>query len=127
MANRSSRLTAKAQSGWEIKTGKEIRNWKAHENYVFRLLLTADHRRLVSFGDAVVKVWDAATGRELQTLSMPRTAGASSISSMIAVSDNGRLIAASGIELDPKQKLIGDTHGRLGRKDGSKTLLSVGT
>lgn len=90
-------------SVWDVATGKETRNWKAHDNYVFRLLLTSDHRRLVSFGDAVVKVWDAATGRELQTLSMPKLPGASSISSAVAISHNGKLIAASDVDLDAKQ------------------------
>lgn len=90
-------------SVWDIATGKEIRNWKAHENMVFKLTLNSDHRRLISFGDMVVKVWDTATWRELQTLSMPRTPGASAFSSMVAISHNGKLIAASDAQFDPKQ------------------------
>lgn len=90
-------------SVWDVANGKEIRNWKAHENTAFRLLLTSDHRRLISFGDMVVKVWDTITWRELQTLSMPRTPGASAVSSMVAVSHSGKLIAASDAEFDTKQ------------------------
>lgn len=90
-------------SVWDVATGKEIHNWRAHEGYVFRLILSPDHRRLISFGDAVVKVWDATTWRELQALSMPRTAGASSITGSLAISHNGKLIAASDIDLDAKQ------------------------
>lgn len=90
-------------SVWDVATGKEIRNWKAHENIVFRLLLGSDHRRLISLGDAVVKVWDTFTWRELQTFSMPGVAGASSSPSMVAISHNGRLIAASNVDIDPKQ------------------------
>jgi WD40 repeat protein len=89
-------------SVWDVATGKETRNWKAHEGYVFRLLLSPDQRRLISYGDAVVKVWDIS-GRELQTLALPTTPGASVFSSMIAISDNGKLIAASDAEFDPKQ------------------------
>ncbi len=86
---------------WNVASGKEIRNWKAHENYVFRLLLSSD--RLISFGDAVVKVWDTKTSREIQTLPMPKIAGASSISSNIAISHNRKLIAATDIDLDEKR------------------------
>jgi WD40 repeat protein len=90
-------------SVWELATGKEIRNWKAHETYVFRLQLSSDRRRLISFGDMVVKVWDTTTWHELQTLSIPRTAGTSPFSDAVAISHNGKLIAASYIELDSKQ------------------------
>jgi WD40 repeat protein len=90
-------------SVWDVATGKEIRNWKAHETTVFKLILNSDHRRLLSYGEAVVKVWDTTTWRELQTLSIPQTAGASVFSSNIAISHDGRLIAATDVELDPKQ------------------------
>lgn len=90
-------------SVWEVASGKEIRNWKAHEDYVFRLLLDSSRRRLISFGAAVVKVWDTTTWRELQTFPLPTTPGASVFSSMIAVSHDGKLIAASDVEFDPKQ------------------------
>ena len=88
---------------WDVATGKEIRNWKAYENYVFKLAPSSDHRRLISFGDMVVKVWDTATWREVQTLPLPRTPGTSPFSSMVAISHNGKLIAASAAEFDPKQ------------------------
>ena len=115
-------------SVWDVAPGKEIRNWKAHENYVFKLLLNSDHRRLISFGDTVVKVWDTTTWRELQTLSMPRTPGASPFSSMVAISHDGKLIAASDAEFDPKQNtyLVGK-HDRLEREDWRETLHFVGT
>ena len=90
-------------SVWDVATGKELRNWKAHENMVFKLTLDSDQRRLISLGDMVVKVWDTTTWRELQTLTMPTTAGASPFSSMVAISDNGKLIAASNAQFDPKQ------------------------
>lgn len=90
-------------SVWDVATGKEIRNWKAHQTYVFRLLLTPDLRSLISYGEEIVKVWDAATGRELQTFSMPKIAGASSFSSAVAISNNGKLMAAASIDFDEKR------------------------
>lgn len=90
-------------SVWDVPSGKEIRNWKAHSDYVFKLVLSSDRRRLLSFGDLVVKVWDTTTWRELQTLTMPKTPGANTFSSMVAISHNGKLIAASDAQFDPKQ------------------------
>jgi WD40 repeat protein len=90
-------------SVWDVASGKEIRNWKAHSSYVFRLALGADHRRLISFGDLVVKVWDTTNWRELQTLSMSKTPGATTFGSMVAISHDGNLIAASDAQFDPKQ------------------------
>jgi WD40 repeat protein len=90
-------------SEWEVMSGKETRVWKAHENTAFRLLFSPDYRLLASFGDSIVKIWDTSTWREVRSLAMPRTAGASSFSSSIAISHNGRLIAASNVDLDSKQ------------------------
>ncbi|HEU4794648.1 MAG TPA: WD40 repeat domain-containing protein [Pyrinomonadaceae bacterium] len=90
-------------SVWDVASGKEVRNWKAHENMVFRLTIDTDHRRLISFGDMVVRVWDTTTWREIQTLSMPRTPGAFSFVGMVAISDDGKLIAGSYAEFDQKQ------------------------
>src|SRR6185503_2406270 len=91
-------------SVWDVATGKETRNWKAHESYVFKLALSSDHRRLLSYGDAAVKVWDTTTWRELQTLSMPKTPGTgSSFSSSVAISHDGKLIAATDVDFDAKQ------------------------
>jgi WD40 repeat protein len=90
-------------SVWDVATGKETRNWKAHGGYVFRLAITSDHRRLISYENAVVKVWDTVTWRELQSFSMPKPDGGSSFASTVAVSDDGKLIAATDIALDAKQ------------------------
>ena len=90
-------------SEWDVASGKEARVWKAHEYSAFKLLFSPDYRLLASFGDSVVKLWDTSTWREVRSLSMSRTAGASPRSSSIAFSNNGKLIAASDIGLDPKQ------------------------
>jgi WD40 repeat protein len=88
---------------WDIATGKELRNWKASENTVFKLIVSPDYRRLISLGNASVKVWDTTTWREIQALSLPENVGISTVPSTLAVSHDGQLIAASYIQLDPKQ------------------------
>jgi WD40 repeat protein len=91
-------------SVWDVASGKEIRNWQAHPSIVFKLVPSADYRRLVSFGEALVKVWDTSTWREITTLSIPRTAEDSYVSaSALAISHNAKLIAASYVELDSKR------------------------
>jgi len=90
-------------SEWDVALGKETRVWKAHDYSTFKLLFSPDYRLLASFGDSVVKLWDTSTWREVRSLSMARTAGVSPRSSSIAFSNNGKLIAASDIGLDPKQ------------------------
>jgi len=90
-------------SVWDVASGKEIRNWQAHPNMALKLVLSPDYRHLVSLGDPMVTVWDTSTWREIKTLSIPRTAGSSYTSSDLAISHNGKLIAASYIELDSKR------------------------
>jgi len=90
-------------SVWDVASGKEVRNWQAHPNTTLKLVMSPDYRRLLSLGDALVKVWDTSTWREIATLSIPKTAGSSHVSSTLAISHNGKLIAASYIELDSKQ------------------------
>jgi WD40 repeat protein len=90
-------------SEWDVATGKELRFWKAHDYSAFRLLFSPDYRLLASFGDSVVKLWDTSTWREVRSMSMIRTAGVSHMSSTIAFSNDGKLIAASDVGLDAKQ------------------------
>jgi WD40 repeat protein len=59
-------------SVWDIATRKEIRNWKAHENTVFKLVITFVHRCLESIGDTSVKLWDTNSWREIQPISIPK-------------------------------------------------------
>jgi len=88
-------------SVWDVASGKEIRNWQAHPTLTLNLVISPDYRRLVSLGDAV-KVWDTNTWKEIATLSIPRTADSSYTPSALAISHDGKLIAASYVELDSK-------------------------
>ena len=90
-------------SVWDVASGKEIRNWQAHPMIAIRVVISPDYRRLVSLGDASVKIWDTSTWKEIATFSIPRTAGSSYVPGALAISHNGKLIAASYVELDAKQ------------------------
>jgi len=90
-------------SEWDVTSGKETRSWKAHEISALRLLFSPDYKLLASFGDSVVKLWDTSTWREVRTLPMPQTDGVRAVTSALAFSHNGQLIAASNIGIDPKQ------------------------
>lgn len=90
-------------SEWDVESGKETRVWKAHKSFAFKLAFSPDYRLLASLADSVVKLWDTSTWREIRSLSMARNEGAASHASSIAISNDGKLIAASDIGLDPKQ------------------------
>lgn len=90
-------------SEWDVGSGKETNVWKAHDNSVFRMVFTPDHRLLVTFGDSVVKLWDTSNWRELRSLSMPTVAGASAVSGALGISHKGRFVVASNVQFDPRQ------------------------
>jgi WD40 repeat protein len=52
---------------WDVATGRLIRDWQGHKDFVYVLDLSADGKTLVSHGwmdgDGTVKVWDTANGR----------------------------------------------------------------
>lgn len=87
-------------SEWDVASGKETKFWKAHDNSAFRLVFSTDYRLLASFGDSVVKLWDTSTWREVRSMSTIGKAGLTHISSSIAFSHDGKLIAASSAGLD---------------------------
>jgi len=90
-------------SVWDVASGKEIRNWQAHPTITLKLVISPDYLRLVSFGDALVKIWDTRTWQEIKTLALPRTPESLNEASALAISHDGKLIAASYIELDSKR------------------------
>lgn len=94
-------------SQWETKTGKEIKVWKAHNNNVSALTFDRNYRLLASGGDMsdpVLRLWDTRTLREVSAFGEKRTEGLSEQLKPIAFSPNGKLIAASVVGFDAKQR-----------------------
>src|SRR5262249_20163951 len=55
----------KGMTLWEMATGKEVRTWRAHEDWVHRVLFSLDARMLVSGSrDGKTRVWDVPTGKQ---------------------------------------------------------------
>ena len=86
---------------WDAATGRALRSWAGHAECVHSLTFSPDGKRLASAGGlsagglfnlaGEVKLWDAATGRELQCLS-GQTAP---IWSLVFDRDGRRLAASS--------------------------------
>jgi WD40 repeat protein len=58
-----------ATSFWDVATGQQRANFKAHTNRVYKLAFTTDGKTLVSGGGiqterGEVKLWDLTTGEE---------------------------------------------------------------
>lgn len=90
-------------SEWDLVAGKETRVWKAHDPTNMKLVFSPDHSLLASYGDGLVKIWDTLSWREVRSMSTVRAAAAVNYNSTVAFSNDGQLIAASGIGLDQKQ------------------------
>jgi len=54
---------------WDLEAGKEALTLRGHTNWVSRLALSSDGKRLVSGSyDQTIKVWDLQAGKETSTL-----------------------------------------------------------
>jgi WD40 repeat protein len=101
----SSRIYAANADGtiseWDTTLGKELRTWKAHQGGTFKLVFNSDHTLLASIGgDAVVMVWDIATGRAFRGMSLVRIPEAVVMATEVAFSHDGKLVAASAVGMD---------------------------
>jgi mono/diheme cytochrome c family protein len=62
---------------WDVEGGQELKRFEGHANAVVRVAFTPDGRQALSGGsqyrttDKVVRVWDLATGRQVQGLATP--------------------------------------------------------
>lgn len=90
-------------SEWDLTAGKETRVWKAHDPTNLKLVFNPDFSLLASYGDGLVKLWDTSSWREVRSMSTVRAPATFNYNSTIAFSNDGQLIAASGIGLDQKQ------------------------
>ncbi len=76
---------------WDMTTSKKLRKFnKGHEKDATDVALSADGRLAVSAHDKILKVWDVATGNELQVLKGHRSTVTS-----IALSADGRLAVSA--------------------------------
>jgi WD40 repeat protein len=76
---------------WDAKTGGEI-TLRGHTSPIRRVALSGDDRRIVSADEkGIVRVWDAATGKELFVLQ-----GRTGPVKAVAVSGDGKRIVSAG-------------------------------
>ena len=76
---------------WDLKTGETTQPVKGLKASVGRVVFSPDGKRLATAGaDKVVRVFDAATGKELAALPCPDRVGA------VAFSPDGQSLAGSG-------------------------------
>jgi WD40 repeat protein len=86
---------------WETATGKPGLQFPVPEGGVESLTFTQDGRKLITGGRGRVFSWDAATGKQLHCFAAPdeggpETAGEGEEPLEVAVSPDGRLLAAAG-------------------------------
>lgn len=93
-------------SEWDAASAKETSVWKAHKDTIIALAFSPDYRLLASDGynEANVKLWDAASRREIRTFGGKKTDGLLEQSHTVAFSPNGKLIASSVTGFDEKQR-----------------------
>jgi WD40 repeat protein len=57
---------------WDARTGREIRAFRGHTNFVLHASFSQDGTRVVTAGhDETLRIWDVATGKELKSLKAP--------------------------------------------------------
>jgi WD40 repeat protein len=79
------------------RTGAPLRTLKGHTNAVVKTLFAPDGRRVFTSGfDGTVRIWEVATGKERHRL----TAGNGNSLNQLAVSPDGKVLAASTAEGD---------------------------
>jgi WD40 repeat protein/uncharacterized caspase-like protein len=85
---------------WDLNTKKEQN--LAHTTKDFTNIKFSRDGRLIAFSENyVVKIWDAATGRELTQLKVPNSGAFSTYAdAFLAFSEDGKRVATSGFDTD---------------------------
>src|SRR5262249_51942782 len=80
-------------TGWDLESGKMALTWQAHSTGVPALCISTDGQCLASGGDfpeSAVRLWDAASGREMTTL----LGNKNQICYLVFSHDGSRLVSA---------------------------------
>lgn len=55
----------------DLRTGERLRTFEAHSAWVATVMISPDQRRMVTFSDLTLKLWDLETGACLRTITDP--------------------------------------------------------
>ncbi len=78
---------------WGIANGHTLRTIPAHDSWVGSAVFSPDNHKVVSRGgDQSIRLWDIITGRQLQSFA---ASGPAADSNSIAISEDGRVLAAA--------------------------------
>jgi RNA polymerase sigma factor (sigma-70 family) len=95
---------------WDVATGKRLASWRAHEgrNRAPTLAFARDGKTLMTAGaDQTVCFWEAATGKRLR-----RFAGVVNTEGTLALSPDGKWVAAVETKPSPVNVIGGEVPGR---------------
>jgi RNA polymerase sigma factor (sigma-70 family) len=60
---------------WDVKTGKELRQFHGHTGWVWSVASTPDGKRAISAGVDGMRLWNVQTGKELRRFGFPAVDG----------------------------------------------------
>ena len=107
---------------WEAETGKEIRSYQGHTQYVTAVAFAADARQLVSYSrfENRGRIWDLESGKEVALLEKFPAAGPGHLN----VTPNGRYALFNDYSSSPHLRLYdlqADKEARLFKTPGTST------
>jgi WD40 repeat protein len=78
---------------WDLATGKEVRKFTGHENFVLAVAVTPDGKYVISgSADKTVRVWELATEKEVR----PFRGHGDRVTSVAVTADGKYVVSGSG-------------------------------